>query len=163
MKVFFAFVLLYYFFGVQYFLQTMTGISATTMNWLNIIVITAIALLYYHCRTHESSWKQIAHFFQKRYDRLRALTEKYLFVLALVLFVLATVAQVFRPVAGGYAGRFFAIWVLFLCIARDAFWDAKIYFGRHLFLHKESVFWFSAGLTFLVVYRGQAYMPRTAL
>ena len=163
MKVFFAFVLLYYFFGVQYLLQHITWLSQSTVWIVNIIAVTAVALLYYHCKNNEKSWRQIQSFFQSLYDILYKWTVNYLFVLSLVLFVLAAVLQVFRPETAWFVWRFFAAWLLFLCIGRDAFRDAKIYFGRHLFLHKESVFWFSVAITFLSVYRMQSCLPRSAI
>jgi hypothetical protein len=84
------------------------------------------------------------------------MAEKYLFVLTLILFVLSTVAQFLWPEYLTYVARFFGAWLIMLCIAWDAFWDAKIYLGRHLFLHKESVFWISVAATFLTLYRTAA-------
>jgi len=86
------------------------------------------------------------------YARLRRISEQYLFVLALILFVLSTVAQFLLPEYSSYTGIFFSVWLVTLCIAWDAFWEAKIYLGRHLFLHKESVFWVSVAATFLTLY-----------
>lgn len=152
MKVFFGVILLYYFLGVQHFLTVSTGYSEPTIAWINIAVITVIALLYYHCKTHEASRDQIKKVLLSIYTRLRAISEKYLFVLALIAFVLSTVAQFLWPEQASYAGRFFAVWLVTLCISWDAFWDARIYLGRHLFLHKESVFWISVAATFLTLY-----------
>lgn len=152
MKVFFGVILLYYFLGVQHFLGLETGFSDTTIAWINILVITVVALLYYHCKTHEASRNQIKKVLLDVYSWLRGLTEKYLFVLTLILFVLSTVAQFLWPEYLTYVARFFGAWLITLCIAWDAFWDARIYLGRHLFLHKESVFWISVAATFLTLY-----------
>lgn len=79
------------------------------------------------------------------------MSEQYLFVLSLIAFVLSTVAQFLSPEQVSYTGVFFALWLVTLCITWDAFWEAKIYLGRHLFLHKESVFWISVAATFLTL------------
>gem|GEM_PF-2287741 len=84
MKVFFGVILLYYFFGVQHFLTLYTGFSASVITWMNIIVITIVTLLYYHCKTHEASRNQIKKVLLSVYARLRNISEKYLFVLALI-------------------------------------------------------------------------------
>lgn len=152
MKVFFGVILLYYFLGAQHFLRLSTGFSDTTIAWINILVITVVALLYYHCKTHEASRNQIKKALLSLYAWLRSITEKYLFVLTLILFVLSTVVQFLWPEYLTYVGRFFGAWLITLCIAWDAFWEAKIYLGRHLFLHKESVFWISVAATFLTLH-----------
>lgn len=152
MKVFFGVILLYYFLGVQHFLGITTGFTNTTIAWINMLVITVVALLYYHCKTHESSRNQIKKVLLDIYAWLRNMSEKYLFVLALIAFVLSTVAQFLWSEYQTYGGRFFGVWLITLCIAWDAFWDAKIYLGRHLFLHKESIFWISVAVTFLTLY-----------
>lgn len=157
MKVFFGVILLYYFLGVQHFLGLATGFADTTIAWINILVITVVALLYYHCKTHEASRNQIKKVLLDIYTRLRSITEKYLFVLTLIVFVLSTVAQFLWPEYQTYVGRFFGAWLITLCIAWDAFWDAKIYLGRHLFLHKESIFWISVAATFLTLHWTTAY------
>ncbi len=159
MKIFFGVILLYYFLWAQYMIEHFLEISQYTIAWINTAVITIVALLYYHCKTHSQSRNQMVEVRNNMYRKLRKLTKKYLFVLMLLLFVAATIVQIFLPAYALSVWPFFALWLITLVIARDSFWEAKIYFWRHLFLHKESVFWFSIGLLFLSIYWTSMYQP----